>query len=374
MKGTIQKRGKNSWRIEISTGRQPDGTYGKIRETVRGTKKDAEARLAELLVELNRNDYVKESNQTLTEFADEWLKHVKTQNEPNTYKFYYNMWVTYIRDRIGHLKLNEIRSSLIQELVDDIKDELSASTAKHVKSTLSSAFNYAVTMDKIKYNPVQNVKVKKARVRKVKKDEVWTVEEVKKVLNACKDERYWIFFWLGLKTGMRPQEIYALKRGNVDLINKTITINEAIKSNDKDGVVFGDTKTSNGCRTIPIDDDLVRALKRHLAKQNEERLKLGVAYNDLGLVLANPEGRPVNDKQIRKVIKRVAEKAGVKYIPPKNLRHTHATLLLSAGVHPKIVSERLGHSQISITLDIYSFAMPNLQRDAVNELEAMLSL
>lgn len=315
-----------------------------------------------------KNDLVVQSNIRLEEFLDEWLKHVKLHNAPNTLKNYQDLMRCYVVPKLGQLKLRDIRTPAIQRLLDDMMQDYSVCTTRKVKAVLSGCLGYAVRLELLRHNPVSSTKVtSKQRVKKVTKDEVWTVEQVNRVLEVCRDEYYWIYFWIGLHTGMRPQEIYSLKWGNVDLDHKTITVVEAF-GKDEDGA----TKNEGSVRRIPFEESLAKELRKHRANQNEEKLKLKTGYNNRGLVVANPFGLTVNDKHLRKVMKRVAEKAGVPYLPQKNLRHTHATLMLQAKVPVKVVSERLGHATTTITQDIYSFVLPTMQDEAVRAFESQL--
>lgn len=363
MKGTIEKRGSNSYRIQISLGKQADGSYGKIRETVNGTKKQAEARLAELLTELNKGEYIAKSNTKLDEFSEKWLSSIKNDLRPNTLSFYENCLRIYILPKIGRFTLEEIRPITVKTLINE-----RPTVAKHVKSTLSACLSFAVDMEIIRSNPCQAVKIKRSS-KKLRPDDVWGVDEMEKFLKTCQGEWYEIYFQLALKTGMRQGEILALRWSNVK--DDAITVIEAIK--DKKDKTVGDPKTPAGTRTIKIDGSLQRALKSHRAKQNAHRLKYGSGYRDMDLVMANEHGRPVDGNNIRRALLRLTEKASVPYIPPKNLRHTHATLLLQAGVHPKIVQERLGHEDVTLTLNTYSFVLENMQEKAVESFERLLS-
>lgn len=375
MRSKLNAQKQATWRIEVRTGLQKDGKYGRIRETFFGTKQEAKEKELEMKLALKRNEYIMQSNVRLEEFVPEWLNHVKLHKAPKTYKNYKHLMECYVLPEIGHMELKDIKTPTVQKLLDNLMArDYSVCTTRKVKAIMSGAFGHAVRLELLRHNPVSSARVtSKQRVQKVTRESVWTVEQVNAILSSCREEHYWIYFWVGLYTGMRPQEIYSLRWRNVDLDRKTITVIEALQANDKDGVLVGDTKNEGSVRTIPIEEELIRQLKKHKAEQSEAKLLLGTGYNDAGLVVANPFGRTVNDKQLRKVIGRVAEKAGVPYLPQKNFRHTHATLMLQAKVPVKVVSERLGHATTSITQDIYSFALPSMQEDAIRAFEQQLN-
>jgi integrase len=387
MRGTIQLRSKldknkvGTYRIEISTGKQPDGTYGRIRETFRGTKQQAELRKAELLIKLNKNEYIPDSNMTFGELAERWIENVRVNLAPNTHRFYKDILDPYILPEIKDLPVSKLNSVAIRTLINKMKNrktkrdtDLSNATIGHIRSTLSACLQYAVDeLELLEDNPCASVRIKgSSKMRKIKSTDVYNENQVRAFLEAAKEELYFMYFLIAVSTGMRQNEILALPWDNVDFRKGKIKVEMAIKQNTKDGIIVGDPKTQTGHRSIAIDRALVRELRKHKMKQNEQKLKMGPAYTEQNLVIANELGKVVNSGQLRKVMKRIAEKAKVPYIPPKNLRHTHATLLLYSGVNPKVVQERLGHSDIMITLNVYSAMLPIMQAEAAEKFGELL--
>ncbi len=387
MRGTIQLRSKldknkvGTYRIEISTGKQPDGTYGRIRETFRGTKQQAELRKAELLIKLNKNEYIPDSNMTFGELAERWIEGVRVNLAPNTHRFYKDILDPYILPEIKDLPVSKLNSVAIRTLINKMKNrktkrdtDLSNATIGHIRSTLSACLQYAVEeLEILEDNPCASVRIKgSSKMRKIKSTDVYDENQVRAFLEVAKEELYFMYFLIAVSTGMRQNEILALLWDNVDFRKGKIKGEMAINQNTKDGIIVGDPKTQTGSRSIAIDRALVRELRKHKMKQNEQKLKMGPAYTEQNLVIANELGKVVNSGQLRKVMKRIAEKAKVPYIPPKNLRHTHATLLLYSGVNPKVVQERLGHSDIMITLNVYSAMLPTMQAEAAEKFGELL--
>lgn len=387
MRGTIELRSKldknkvGTYRIEISMGKQPDGTYGKIRETFRGTKKQAELYKAELLIKLSKNEYLPDSDMTFGELAKRWIEDVRKNQQPNTHRFYKNILDSYILPEIKDLPVSKTNSAAIKILLGNMRNKkskrnkpFSNTTIGHVRSTLSACLQYAVEeLEILSDNPCASVRMKGgSKVRKIKSTDVYTKKQIRAFLKDAKEEDYYMYFLLAASTGMRQNEILALTWDNVDFRKGKIKVEDAIKQNTKAGVIVGDPKTASGSRSVAIDHGLVRELKRHRTKQNEAKLKMGPAYEEQNLVVANELGKVINSGQLRKVMKRISEKANVPYIPPKNLRHTHATLLLYSGVNPKVVQERLGHSDITITLNVYSAMLPIMQEEAAEKFGSLL--
>jgi integrase len=176
-----------------------------------------------------------------------------------------------------------------------------------------------------------------------------------------------------IESGLRPEEYFGLQWKDVDWEKRLISIQRVVIEQGGGGFRFDEPKTNRSRRSIPISQGLVDEIKRHRRGQLEERLKMGKVYSDFDLVFASEIGTPHQKKNIRdRHFKPLLKKAGLPEIRLYDLRHTTATLLLSGGVNPKIVSERLGHASIVLTLDTYSHVLPTMQEDATARLETML--
>jgi integrase len=168
---------------------------------------------------------------------------------------------------------------------------------------------------------------------------------------------------LAAHTGMRQGELLGLRWQDIDLERRVARIVQAVPT-VRDGVEFMPPKTPSGRRTIALDATSIAALKEHRARQNERRLAMGALWHDYDLVIASAIGTPLNHSNVYHRFIKLSEKADVPRIPFHGLRHSHATLLMAAGVHPKVVSERLGHADISLTLSTYSHVLPQMQHEA----------
>lgn len=233
-----------------------------------------------------------------------------------------------------------------------ISEEYSQTYLKLINSTLSSIFNFAVKFYKLKENPCH----KAGSIGRVKtKMNIWTLEEFKKVINECKEERFDIYTILNVLffTGMRIGELKALTYEDIDFENKSIKINKTlVKINGKDISTSPKTESSN--REILIDDNLIKILKLYCNKlykvSNTSRLFL------------------LNETNIRKMMKKFAKKAGVKEIRVHDLRHSHASLLIYLGVNPLAISKRLGHDNLETTLKVYA----HLYQDSAKKIIELL--
>ena len=165
-------------------------------------------------------------------------------------------------------------------------------------------------------------------------------------------------------TGMRRSEVLGVAWNSVDLDSALLEVTQTLVMVGNDPVLVGDTKTARSRRCVALDDATVAVLREHRRLQLAERLAWGEAWQDHGLVFCQEDGTPVRPDWFTRWVNRTARKSGVKMIGPHGLRHTWATLALKAGVHVKVVSERLGHASVATTMDIYSHVLPSMQREA----------
>jgi integrase len=198
-------------------------------------------------------------------------------------------------------------------------------------------------------------------------------EQARALLETAEGDRLEALYVLALSTGMRQGELLGLRWRNVDLDGGSLQVRATLQRT-RDGFTFSEPKTARSCRQVTLTKQAVEALRGHRSRQVEERLQMGGAWEDNGLVFANEVGRPIEaGNLIRRSFHPLLERAGLPKGRFHDLRHTAATLALGKGVHPKIVAEMLGHSQIAVTLDLYSHVTPTMQRQAADALEAVLS-
>jgi len=199
--------------------------------------------------------------------------------------------------------------------------------------------------------------------------ESWDVADVQRFLHAAAGDRRYGPVWLvALHTGMRRGELLGLRWQDVDLDTGVLHVRQAlsvVSTDDGPKVTFGEPKTHSGRRTIALDTTCVAVLREHRARQIERRLALGPQWREGDLVFTNEVGGPVDPMNLYHRFVALA-KAGVSRIPLHGLRHTHATLLMKHGVNPKVVAERLGHADITLTLSTYSHVLPQMQQQATD--------
>ena len=237
---------------------------------------------------------------------------------------------------------------------------LSSRTVRYVHTLLNNALKQAVKWQMLRYNPAALTDLpKKTRSRKI---QPLTEEQQSQFLNAAEGDRYYTLFVLALTTGLRPEEYLALRWSDVDVKKGSVTVERALIFRKKGkGWYFGEPKTRNARRTVPLTSMALQALKEHKRRQGEEKLLLGARYRkDLDLLFATKEGGPVDPDNLRvrhfKAILPKAELPGT--IRLYDLRHSWVTLSLASGVHVKTVSQWAGHASAAFTLDTYAHVIP----------------
>lgn len=385
MRGHIKQRSKGSWSIVIDVGRDPQ--TGKRRQqwqTVKGTKRDAELALRETLHSLERGGYVKPSRVTVGEWLKEWLDgYVELNCSPRTKASYEMIIRRHIIPELGTIPLSQVEPRHLQAFYSrqrakgrvQGKGQLSSRTVRYCHSLLAEALGYAVKMGLIGRNVALAIDAPRVEHKAMS---TLAPEDVPKFLEAAAETPYYAFFYTLLYTGMRRGEALALRWKNVDLGLPSLSVTAflsvvetAYKLNGS--YVIKEPKTPHSRRQIALPPSLGLVLRQRRAEQKTQGDLLGKPSTDNDFVFAHPDGTPLDPSTVSHALANIIRKAGLPHIRLHDLRHTHATVMLKASVHPKVVSERLGHSSIRITLDTYSHVLPGIQEAAAQRFDDFLT-
>ncbi len=372
MTGQIVKRGENTWYIRIFLGRDAEGKRKYFNKTIHGTKKDAQKFLTAKTREKDLGIFVEPASMPLNEFLDRWLEEIAINKlRARTFDNYESLLNCHVRKILGSKKLSDIQAYEVQKLYNDMKKaKYSPKTIRHVHNVLSPVFKQAIKWKMLIQNPCDL-----CELPRMEKPEMmyFTPEETTKFLDAAKEDKFYTVFLLAIETGMRPDEYLGLQWKDVDFENGAISVRRALVVKKGGGFIFTEPKTKKSRRSIPISKSAINALKNYRRNQLEEKLKLGADYENYDLVFASEIGTPLlHGNLLRRHFKPIRDKAKLPKIRLYDLRHTTATLLLSSGENPKVVSERLGHASIVLTLDTYSHVLPTLQKDATDKIEKLM--
>lgn len=194
--------------------------------------------------------------------------------------------------------------------------------------------------------------------------QTWNEDDISRFLEVTKDNPYFTLFYTALFTGMRRSELLGLKWGDVDFMLSQIYVSRSLHHLKDGSYIFTEPKSAKSRRTIALQPSATLLLKEHHEKQKLERAMLGIQLTDGDLVFSTVESKPLRPNTVTRAWAMLAAQAGLKVIRLHDARHTHASIMLKQGIHPKIVQERLGHASIQMTLDTYSHVAPGLQEAA----------
>ncbi|MFC2066509.1 tyrosine-type recombinase/integrase [Chloroflexota bacterium] len=373
MRGHITKRGKDSYTIVLNLGR--DTETGKRKQqwvSIKGTKKEAEKRLSELVSQLDNGIYVKPKKTTLTEYLNMWLNEYARNNlSPRGFERYAGIIRKHLIPDIGKVTLTQLKPEHLQKhYTAKLNDGLSARTVRYHHALIHVALQTAVKWGLVSRNVADAVDPPRIRRSEM---QTWNENEVNQFLEVTKESLYYSLFYTALFTGMRRSELLALCWQDIDFIYSQIYVNRSLHQLKDGSFVFTQPKSAKSSRTIALTPSTILMLREYQEKQRLERDMSGNPLTDNDLVFSNLEGKPLRPNTITRAWTTLTAKCGLKAIRLHDARHTHASLMLKQGIHPKVVQERLGHSSIQMTIDTYSHVSPGIQESAANRFDEILN-
>ncbi len=363
--GSIFQRPDGTWSAEISLGTDVNGK--RIRKTLyAASKKEVQAKLDEARAKHKHGTRAEPSKLTVGAMVEDWLETtVKPNRALNTYTRYRHAARLHIFGRpIAKLRIQEVRAHHIEQMLADMHAAgLGPRSRGHAHVVINGAFKLARKRGHVVLNPCAGVPAPRPEQREM---QFWTQEEARRFLEHAARNRLYALYVLAITAGLRTAELCGLKWSDIDLDRGVLSLQRALV--DIEGRVYeGPPKTKAGRRSVVLPKHAVDALRKHIQTMKAE------GNTDSKYIFCAPRGGPILRGNLRtQNFRPLMQRAGVKMIRFQDLRHTSATLLLTAGVHPKIVAERLGHTKIGITLDIYSHVLPSMQHEAAGLLDSML--
>ena len=278
----------------------------------------------------------------------------------------------HILPALGKYKLKDLRPDRIQAFYNwKLEQGASQRTVVMIHNVLHHALRRALQLGLVTRNSADAViKPKLKRTEMKVLDEI----QVRSLLMAAKGSRMEAFLQLAITTGMREGELIGLKWADLDWTGRKIHIQRQVQRIKKQGLVFSSPKTAKSRRVVAIGAATIEKLREQLERQQLERMFASTKWVENDLIFANRIGKPMEPANVLKLFKELLVKANLPDIRFHDLRHTAATLMLLQEVHPKIVQERLGHSDISLTLNTYSHVLPSMQEDAAEKMDKLVTL
>jgi integrase len=364
--GTIRLRPDGRWEGRYRL--QRDGQAE--RRSVFGlTEKEVGRKLREELRARDDGKPVPHGGQTLGFFLGTWLDGAKTSVRPATWRRYETLTRLYLIPNLGRVRLVALGPHQVAKLYQDLMDAgMTPATTHYVHATLRRALGQAERWNLVTSNAAALVTPPHGEKTEMR---TLTREQVKVLLEAAPD-RDRPLYHLAVSTGMRQGELLALRWADLDLDKGSLAVTATLRHLSGESATFAAPKTARSRRRIELGDDLVAALSAHKVAMIEARWKAGNLWEDHDLVFPNALGRPRRASNLVREFHPLLERAGLPRVRFHDLRHTAATLLLGEGMHPKVVSDMLGHASVGITLDIYSHSLPSMHREAALVMQRLL--
>jgi integrase len=381
MKGHVRKRG-DAWHVFYD---RPRGEDGRRRKSSKGpflTKRAAQQWLATQLADMARGSFVEPSRQTFGEYLrEDWLPSLDARGlRPNTLSGYKATIRKHVLSRpdIAGIALQRISPEILNRLYGAlVASGLSARSVRYCHMILRQSLRDAERWGRIVKNPASlaSPPAASAAARDAQRARhAWSADEVKAFLAHTRDSREHPLWQLAIVTGMRRGELCGLMWTDVDFERGRLSVVRTLADVRGEGLVVSSPKTTRGSRNLSLDAGSLATLREHRRKQAAEQLASGSTWDDSGegYVFRNPDGSRISPNALSNHWRHVVRGSGLPVLRFHDLRHTSASLALAAGVHAKVTSERLGHSTISITLDLYSHAVPSLEADAADTIAGLV--
>lgn len=380
MSGFVRKRG-STWTYYFED--EPDPVTGKRVQRSKGgfaTKKNAQSALHEVTSDLNKGRFVEPHRIQIGEFlAERWLPSIEETVRFSTFDSYRRNAQLHVIPRIGGIQLRNLTplrvSALYTELLRDGRRDgrggLAPKTVRNIHLMLHKALADAHRWELIARNPAEQV-TPPGNGKDTSNGELrtWTAAELRCFLDSMRNKKHFAAMYLTAMTGMRRGEVLGLRWRDVHFRESTISITQTLISVAYE-IRISKPKTQRSRRSISIDRSTMEVLDQHRERTIAEAEYPGAGEGD-PLVFCKPDGSPYHPDWFRQVFERQVARLDIPKIRYHDLRHTYATLALRAGVHPKIVSERLGHSSVAVTLDVYSHAVPDIQAEAADTVARLI--
>jgi integrase len=376
MRGCITKKG-NTYSIIVDLGRDEKGKRKQKWFNGFKTKKQAQSELIKILNQLENNTFVNPEKITLAEYMNQWFEdYVKLKLAPKTVQGYKYIIEKHINPSLGHILIQKLLPIHIQQCYSqklesgriDNKGGLSTKSVIHIHRVLRKALYNAEKMQLIQRNVADFVELPKL---KKFKSGVYDENQVKALLKVAKENDMYLPILLAVSIGLRLGEVFGLQWKDIDFRDNTIVIQRSLSLINRK-LVFHEPKTEKSNRVIVVSDTIINELECQQEKQKESKSIMGQAYNDYDLVNCYDDGLPINPSNYTHRFAKLLKRNGLPHIRFHDLRHTNATLMLKQNIPAKVASERLGHSTVSITLDLYSHVLREMQEEAAKKIDNVI--
>lgn len=362
--GSVYKRG-DRWVAQVGSGK--NRTYKSF-----DTQREANRWGSKMVEQIRQGLLTLRNKISLSKFLDDWLVIARSSIRPNTSLQYTQIVHKHIVPTLGNILLRELQADHVQRLyTEKLASGVSPRSTRLIHAVLHRALNHALKQGLVSRN-VSDA----ATLPKVPRKEMKTLDDyqVRQLIQATDDVQMQVLFWIAVTTGLRKGEILGLKWSDLDWQTRKLQIQRQVQRRAGEGLIFCEPKSASGRRVVVLGEKTLDRLREHREAQYQKRIQVGDLWQDFDLIFTSPIGTPLDQSKVSKVYKECLSKTGLPMIRFHDLRHTAATMMLQQGIHPKVVQERLGHSDISLTLNTYSHVLPSMQDEAAEKMDELLTL
>lgn len=362
--GTVRKRGDGRWEARLGLpGGKPKYFYGK-------TRREALQKLQEAHVERSLGRLSIERSDTVEVYLRSWLETKRPNIKPRTAEIY-ELNIGRLVAHIGSVHLDALEPVHVQRCYAELGKQLAPYSVRQAHRLLHAALKQAVLWNILPRNVAEAVVAPKPRTTEMT---ILTPGQLMALFEATKDDRFHNLWVLLGTTGLRIGEALALKWSDIEWERKSLLVRRTVQRQQEAGLVFEDTKTAGSRRTVELPEESVAALRDQRVRQLKVQLGAGPTWEDNDLVFSTETGKPFDRGRIHYNFRNALKKTDLPHMRPHDLRHTAASILLhELGLPVKLVSEMLGHANVTTTLAVYGHLMPTMHRDAANRLDALFA-
>jgi integrase len=362
--GSIYRRQDGRWAADITIeGRRRKTLYGRTREEVH-------EKLLAAQNEKRQGKLRSGPKQTVRDYLNYWLEEIhRPKIKISTYALYRLNLDNHLIPALGHIQLHKLTTDQVQSFcAEKLRNGYKPGTVRLMYSILHAELKDAVRKKRLSLNVCDAVDLPRMIQHEI---QPLTMEQAHILLAAARQGRLECLLTVALVTGMRLGELLALRWSEVDMTRGILQVRRTVNRIKGFGITESEPKTESSKRSIVLPPFVIDTLVQHRASHNDARIKAGFKWQELGLVFPNTQGGYMRRPKLHRMYKKLLKVAGLPDIRFHDLRHSAATIFLSMGVHPKIVQEVLGHSDITLTLRVYSHVLPSMQQEAMNKMDTV---